>query len=142
MSLNQDYIKIGYDIIGSSFQVRKVAGRNLREQYYRDALAWELREKGYTIEKEVLIPALYKGIEIDDAYRADIVVDNRVIIEVKALRAMGEIECRQILTYLTLSNFKLGYLINFGAKEFHTGKLEDTLPYSKGIYRIVHDIED
>lgn len=140
MPLSEEFKKIGYDIIGACFTVRNEAGRGLREIYYKKALAWELEERGYKVELEVSIPALYKGREISDAFQADIVVDNRVIIEAKALSKMGESEVRQILTYLKLSSFKLGYLINFGARDFGTGKASDPMPYTKGIYRFVDGI--
>lgn len=140
MSLNEEYLKIGYDIIGAAYEVRNTTGRHLREIYYRRALSWELRQMGYVVENEVLIPAVYKGVEIDDAYKADIVVDNRVVIEVKALGKMGEAEARQLLTYLHLSDFRLGYLINFGAKTFKNGRLDEHLPYEMGIYRIANKI--
>ena len=71
---------------------------------------------------------------------ADIVVDNKVIIEVKALGQMMEDEARQLLTYMKLSDIKLGYLVNFGVADFCLGKLSDRLPYKKGIYRIVNNI--
>lgn len=141
MALNKEYEDIGYDIIGASYEVRNTAGKNMREVYYKSALAWELRQRGYVVEVEKTIPALYKGIQIDDSYRADIVVDNRVIIEVKAKGHLGEEEARQLITYLSLSGYKLGYLINFGAASFKSGRLSDALPYNSGIYRIVNKLE-
>ena len=140
MPLNEEYLKIGYDIIGSAFEVRNNSGIGFRERYYRDALAWELSQKGYAVEKEVPVAALYKGMEIGDAYRADIVVDGRVVIEVKAVSRIGDSEGRQLMTYLKLSSFKLGYLINFGANLFVTGRLDEGAPYEKGIYRVVNNI--
>ena len=83
---------------------------------------------------------LYKGVEIDDAYKADIVVENRVVIEVKALGKMGEAEARQLLSYMRLSDFRLGYLINFGTRTFKNGRLDEHLPYEMGIYRVVNNI--
>ena len=135
-----DYLRIGHDIIGSSFNVRNEAGRGLREIFYKKALAWELQQKGYDVQIEVTVPAVYKGNIIEDAYKADIVVDGRVIIETKAVSRMGEAEVRQLLTYLKLSGFKLGYLINFGARNFTTGRMSDPFPYDKGIYRFVNKI--
>lgn len=140
MALNEDYLQIGYDIIGAAYEVRNTSGRHFREIYYRRALSWELRQRGYDVRNEVLIPALYKGVEIDDAYKADIVVDNRVVIEVKAMGKMGEAEVRQLLTYMHLSDFRLGYLINFGTKIFKNGRLNEHLPYDMGIYRIANKI--
>ena len=140
MALNEEFLQIGYDIIGAAYEVRNTSGRTLREKYYRDALTWELRQKGYVVENEVLIPAIYKGVAISDAYFADIVVDNRVVIETKAIGKMMESEVRQLITYLKLSDFRLGYLINFGAHDFRVGKLEEKVPYENGIYRIVNKI--
>ena len=140
MPLNPEFIKIGSDIIGAAFRVRNEAGSGLREKYYAGALAYELRSMGYQVETEHPVPAKYKDTIIDNAYAADLVVDNRVIIEVKALRYVQEAECRQLLTYLRLSDFRLGCLINFGVKDFTVGRLSDPKPYVSGIYRMVNNI--
>ena len=140
MSLNEEYIKVGSDIIRAAYNVRNTAGRGLREIFYEAALEIELTEMGHSVRRQVDVPAVYKGVVIEDSYRADMVVDGRVIIEVKALGQMKEAECRQLLTYLKLSLFKLGYLINFGAKEFRFGRISESLPYVNGIYRLVNNI--
>lgn len=141
MTLNKDFEKIGYDIIGSAYAVRKEAGRGLREKYYEQALAWEISQKGYSVKTQVSLPALYKGIEIGDSFLADVVVEGRVIIEVKALRYITESEIRQLNTYLKLADFRLGYLINFGVEDFSTKKFNGEYPLSGGIYRLVNDID-
>lgn len=140
MALNEKYIQIGSDIIGSAFEVMKSAGKFMRERYYEAALVYELKERGYEVKRQVAIPALYKGIAIEDSYQADIIVNNEVIIEVKAITTMREDECRQLLTYLKLSGLHLGYLINFGARDFQMGKTSEKLPYTNGIYRFVNNI--
>lgn len=140
MPITEEFRQIGFDIIGSAFTVRNETGRGFREVYYKKALAWELQNRGYDVRMEVTIPAFYRGIEIADAYQADIVVDGRAIIETKALTSMGESEARQLITYLKLTRFKLGFLINFGAKDFRTGRLSDPFPYNRGIYRFVNGI--
>lgn len=140
MALNPEFEQIGRDIIGACFNVRKEAGRGLREKYYEAALAWEISKCGYIVERQKTIPCTYKGVEIDNAYISDIIVDNRVIIEVKALGYMTEEESRQLLTYMRLSGIKLGYLANFGARDFCMGRLDDQIPYKKGIYRLVNNI--
>lgn len=140
MSLNSEYLKIGHDIIQAAFEVRRVAGKGMRERFYQHAMAYELRERGYDVKSEVLIPALYKGIVIDGSYEADLIVDNRVILELKSISVMREYDGRQLLSYLKLSDFKLGYLINFGTKDFSIGKFNDPIPYTKGIYRFVNGI--
>ena len=140
MALNEDYITIGQDIIGASFEVMKNAGRFMRERYYEASLAYELIQRGYDVKRQVTIPALYKGIQVEDSYIADVVVDGRVIIEIKAIPYMKDEEWRQLMSYLKLSGFKLGYLINFGAKDFSVGKSSEKSPYLKGIYRLVNNI--
>lgn len=142
MALNEKYTDIGYGIIGAAFEVRKTVGNGLREKFYMYALAWELRRKGYDVKIEAEVPACYKGYPISDSFFADIIVDNSVIIEVKALKRITESESRQLNTYLYLTGCKLGYLINFGVDNFTIGNLKnDPLPLNKGIYRMVNGID-
>ena len=135
-----EYSKIRYDIIGAAFKVRSNAGRGLLEKFYEAALTFEIKEKGYKVENQVLIPALYRGVEVCDAFRADIIVEDKVIIEVKALPSMLGIHSSQLKTYLRLSDKKLGFLINFGAEEFSTGNLSDIPPYEYGIYPMANGL--
>lgn len=138
MALDPEFLKIGEDIIRCAYEVRNNTRRGLREEYYQLALAWELRQLRYDVKVEEPIPVLYKGLIIGSDFKADIIVDNRVIIETKALGEMYEKESRQLVTYLELSGIKLGYLINFGATDFVFGKLSDKLPYRKGLYRVIN----
>ncbi|MBD5195880.1 MAG: GxxExxY protein [Bacteroides sp.] len=141
MALNPEYEKIGYDIIGCAFEVRRAVGGKLGEKYYRDALAWELNRLGYSVDRERPIKVKYKGEVIASPYFADLVIDDRVIIELKALRQFKEAEIRQIMTYLSLSDIRLGYLINFGVEDFRIGNLSsEHYPFIHGIYRIVNKI--
>ena len=140
MDVNKEYSDLGNSIIGAAFEVMKTAGKGLKEKYYESALAYELEQRGHRVERQVSLPALYKGVKVDDAYQADIVIDNKVIIEVKAISLMTEKECRQLVTYLKLSGYKLGYLINFGAKGFHIGNTKEPQPYKNGIYRFVNNL--
>ncbi|MBD5184972.1 MAG: GxxExxY protein [Bacteroidales bacterium] len=131
---------IGYDIIGCAFEVRNTVGRYFREAYYKHALAYELSQKGHKVSIEQIVPALYKGIEIQDALKMDLVVDDCVIVETKALAQVGQAEYRQLLTYLMLSNFHLGYLINFGVETFTATGCQDIFNPHHGIYRLVNKI--
>ena len=142
MPLNPEFVPIGYDIIGSAFEVMKVAGKGLKEKYYEMALTYELIQKGHEVKCQVEIPAIYKGIEIGNSFVADMIIDNKVLVELKAINYLTEAESRQIITYLKLSGLKLGYLINFGAKDFKVGKTDHQYPYKQGIYRYVNGIED
>ncbi|MDE7414247.1 MAG: GxxExxY protein [Muribaculaceae bacterium] len=131
---------IGHDIIGCAFEVRNNAGRYFREKYYLHALAFELTQRGHTVEIEKSLPAMYKGVEIQDSLNMDLLVDGCVVVEVKALHQIGNAEYRQILTYLMLSKFKLGYLINFGVENFTISGNQNKFNNCHGIYRFVNGI--
>ena len=136
----QEEYNIGRDIIGAAFNVRKNVGRGLLEKFYEKALIYELNKMGYSTESQVAIPAIYCGEVIGEAYRADVIVENKVIIEVKAITFMEGIECSQLFTYLKLSGYKLGYLINFGARDFCIGNLNEEPPFEHGIYSMVNKL--
>ena len=131
---------IGQDIIGAAFSVMRNSGRGMREIYYEKAMVYELRSMGYDVREQVAIPVYYRGEIIDDAYMADIIVNQKVILELKAVASMHEAECRQLITYLKLTGYKLGYLINFGASNFCVGRFDERLPYRHGIYRFVNNL--
>ena len=135
-----EYRDLGHDIIGSAFDVRRNTGRGLREKFYEAALAYELTKRGHRVKRQVPIPARYDDIIIDDSYQADLIVDEKVIIELKAVSVLKEVECRQLYTYLRLSEYKLGYLINFGTDDFSIGRNDEPLPYYRGIYRFVNNL--
>ena len=135
-----DEYKIGHDIIGAAFTVRRNTGRGMLEKFYEKALMYELQKLHYDVKSQVAIPAIYCGEVISEAYRADIVVEDKVIIELKAISSMDDIESCQLYTYLKLSGYKLGYLINFGARDFSIGSLHDGAPFDKGIYRLANKL--
>ena len=76
--------RIGYDIIGAAFEVRKYCGKNLLESFYENALAYEIRNLGHCVEQQKRLPAIYKDLEIKDAFVMDLVVDSKVIVELKS----------------------------------------------------------
>ena len=92
------------------------------------------------MEIEKTLPALYKGVEIEDSYHMDLVIDDKIVIEIKALPQVGASEYRQLMSYLFLSKYKLGYLINFGVENFSVAKREDKFNPYLGIYRFVNGI--
>ena len=134
----KDLSQISYDIIGAALEVRNVCDKYFREQYYKEALSYELTLKGHQVEKEVILPAAYKGVIIDNAYRMDLLVDQSVIIELKALQYVGSREFRQILSYLKLSGLPMGFLINFGCEVFKLASNNDIFSQECGIYRFVN----
>ena len=100
-------------IIGCAIEVHKSLGPGLLESAYLECLYYELQKVGLHVEKQKALPLVYKEIKLDAGYRIDIIVKNKVIIELKSVEALNEIHIAQVLTYLKLSGCKLGLLINF-----------------------------
>lgn len=141
MALNEQFLKIGQDIIGAAFEVRKHSGSHFHEKYYELTLAYELTQKGYEVKRQEPIKIIYKGVDIDEKLYADLLVNDQVIVELKALSCVGTEAMRQLNTYLKLTGKKLGYIINFGAPDFSVGNLKsEPLPFERGIYRMVNGI--
>ena len=118
-----------HPIIGAAVEVQRVLGVGLLESAYAEAFAIELRSRGLRFERELPIAAAYKGLPVGVAYRADFVVENSVIVELKATDGMADVHRAQLLSYLRLSGLKLGLLINFYA-----------FPVVKGIHRLVNKL--
>lgn len=121
--------ELSYKIIGAALEVHKTLGVGLLESAYEVALAYELRELGFEVKSQVVLPLKYKSEIIDNAYRIDLIVESKVIIEVKSVLEINPIFYSQVLTYLKLTNIKLGLLINF-----NTPLIKD------GIHRIVNKL--
>ena len=100
-------------IIGLAIKVHSALGPGLLESAYEKALVFELSRNGYKAEVQKSISINYEGITIDEGYRADIVVNDIVLIELKSVKQIEDIHLKQLLTYIRLSNKKLGLLINF-----------------------------
>ncbi len=113
--------EISSNIIGAAIEVHKFLGPGLLESSYEACLLFELRQKGLNVKSQVPLPVSYKGLQLDAGYRIDILVEEKVIIEVKAVNELAEIHTAQILTYLKLTNFKLGILINFNTAKVIDG---------------------
>jgi GxxExxY protein len=100
-------------IIGSAIKVHKELGPGLLESAYKECLYYEIIQSGLYGEKEKALPLIYQEVKLDCGYRIDILVENRIVIEVKSVDALNDIHLAQVLTYLKLSNCKYGLLINF-----------------------------
>lgn len=101
----------------ASYEVRLNLGPGYLESVYQNALLSELRSRGIYAEKEVAIPVWYKGEQVGD-FRADILVENRVILELKAVRELNPIHEAQLVNYLVATGLDYGYLINYGGDKF------------------------
>lgn len=112
--------EISYLIRGAIFKVYKKLGPGLLESVYELALEYELRKKGLKVERQVFLPILYDE-ELLGQYRLDLLVEDKVIIEVKSVFELSAIHHKQLLTYLKLSEKKLGILVNFNEDEIANG---------------------
>ncbi|GAB2691148.1 hypothetical protein GCM10011495_11080 [Hymenobacter frigidus] len=100
-------------ILGVAFRVHTVLGPGLLESVYEIALAHELRKAGLLVATQVEMPVVYDGIRLDLAFRADMIVESTVILELKSVEALAPVHSKQLLNYLRLSGLKTGLLINF-----------------------------
>lgn len=121
--------ELSYKIIGSAIEVHKNLGVGLLESTYESALAYELKKLGFNVKRQIYLPLQYKEMNIENAYKIDLLIEDKVIIEVKSVLEMHPVFNAQLLTYLKLANIKLGLLINF-----NTPLIKD------GIHRIVNKL--
>ncbi len=106
--------EIGTIVIDAAVEVHRVLGPGLLESVYEAALAYELLTRGLRVERQVAIPINFKGVRFDEGFRADILVEDRVIVELKSAERITASHRKQIQTYIRLAERKLGYLLNFG----------------------------
>ena len=121
--------EISYKIIGVALEIHKNIGPGLLESAYASALSYDLRELGFVVKQQLPMPFIYKGIKQDVGYRIDLLVNNKVLIEIKSVETLAPVHFAQTLTYLRLSQLKLGLLINFNTKLL-----------KEGIHRIVNNL--
>jgi len=105
--------ELSHLIIGKAIEVHRKLGPGLLESAYKECLYFELQELGLNVQKEVPRPIIYKEVHLDHGYRIDLLVENKVVVEIKAVYALIDVHQAQLLTYLRLGGFKLGLLINF-----------------------------
>ncbi|WP_020146543.1 GxxExxY protein [Thioalkalivibrio sp. ALJ15] len=107
--------RIAREIVDAAYKVHVQTGPGLLESVYESILTYELRARGCQVDVQVPISIDYEGLNIRDAFRADLIVDGKVIVELKSVEQVQPVHKKQLLTYLKLSNSRLGLLINFGA---------------------------
>lgn len=117
----EDINQLTYSIIGCAYKVHSALGPGLLESTYEACLAYELRKFDYKVETQKSLPVVYEEVKLDAGYRIDILVESKVILELKSVEAVNEIHIAQILTYLKLSGNKIGLLINFNVKDLKQG---------------------
>jgi len=113
--------EISEKIIGCAIQVHRELGPGLLESSYEECLYYELIQAGLLVEKQKPLPLIYKEVKLECGYRIDLMIEGKVIVEVKAIDALNDIHMAQILTYLKLSKIKLGLLMNFNVTLLKSG---------------------
>ena len=122
---------IGKIVVDSAIAIHRGLGPGLLESVYEVVMLHDIRDHGLKAERQVPVPIEYRGLIFEEGFRADIIVDNKVIIELKSVAAVNNAHKKQLLTYLKLSKMRLGYLLNFGEAVM-----------KNGITRIVNGLPD
>ena len=123
--------EIAQQIVDAAYQIHTKLGPGLLESVYQVILVYELEKRGLKVEAEKQVPLVYESIKIDLSFRADLIVENKVIVELKSLEKVAPVHHKQLLTYLRLTDLHLGLLINFGAE-----LIKD------GIFRVANNLEE
>lgn len=121
--------EVANKVIGLGIDVHKALGPGLLESAYKECLYYKIIQSGLRAEKEKPMPLVFEEVKLDCGYRIDILVEQKVVIEVKSVEALNDVHLAQTLTYLKLGNYKLGLLINF-----------NVLTLKSGIRRVVNGI--
>jgi len=123
--------EVGTVVVEAAIAVHRELGNGLLESVYEAALAIELTEQGLRVERQVPVEVWYKGRSLDQGFRADLIVERLVILELKSVESTSAIHKKQIQTYLNLTGLRLGYLLNFGAALM-----------KQGIFRCVNNLTE
>ncbi len=116
-----DLNKLSQVVIGCAINVHKALGPGLLESVYQECLYYELCENGLYVEKEKAVPVVYKDIKMEIGYRIDLLVNDTLILEIKSVDELNKIHLAQVLTYLKLTQLKLGLLLNFNVSKLTDG---------------------
>jgi GxxExxY protein len=122
--------EIATQIVDAAYKVHTNLGPGLLESVYEAVLAYELEKRGLGVQRQVSIPVTYEGIRFDVGFKADLLVEQRVIVELKSVERSQPVHRKQVLTYIRLADLRLGLLINFGANLIKDGiaRLVNQLP--------------
>jgi GxxExxY protein len=121
--------EVAKQIVDAAYQIHTAVGPGLLESVYEALISQDLGERGLRVVRQQAVPMFYHGTHIDVAYRADLIVEDKVIVEIKSIEAIALMHKKQLLTYLRLANKRLGLLINF-----------NVAPIKEGITRIANDM--
>ena len=116
-------------VFEAGLKIHKTLGPGLLESAYEECLYYELQKYGYFVEKQKSLPLIYENVKLEVGYRIDLLVEKKLVVEIKSVEALNDLHLAQILTYLKLSNCKLGLLINF-----------NTVLFKNGVKRVVNNL--
>lgn len=120
-SISKETERIATLIVDAAYSVHKQLGPGLLEKIYETCFCYELKKRGLTFQKQVIVPIVYDEITLEDSFRIDVLVENEIICELKAVIEMNPVFNAQILTYLKLTGKRLGFLINFNVPLIKNG---------------------
>ena len=113
--------EVGERLLGCALKVHRALGPGLLESAYEACLSHELAKAGVEHQRQLVLPIIYDGTRIDPGYRLDLLVQEKVVVEVKAVAALTDVHRAQLLSYLKLGGYRLGYLLNFNVKMLRDG---------------------
>lgn len=116
-----DETAVGKQVVDAAVRVHRELGPGLLETVYEVVLAWELERQGLRVQRQVPVPVVYHGLRFEQGFRADIIVEDKVLLELKSVEQVSKVHAKQVLTYLKLKGLKLGFLLNFGANLMKDG---------------------
>ena len=116
-----EYDSLTSQILKCAFEVHTALGPGLLESAYKECLSYKLAKSGLYIEKEKAIPIVFEDIKLECGYRLDILVEKQIVIELKSVEALNDVPLAQVLTYLKLGNYKIGYLMNYNVTGLKNG---------------------
>ena len=131
MQVKITYQKLSYSVFGEAIKVHKELGPGLLEKAYQECLCYEIAKLGLHVEKEIPMPLVYKGVQLDCGFRLDILVEDCLVVETKAVSVINEMHLAQLLSYLKQGDYRLGLLINF-----------NTVGLKNGIQRVVNGLHE
>jgi GxxExxY protein len=113
--------EIAHKVIGCALTIHRELGPGLLESAYKECLFYQIKKIGLLAQKEKPMPLVFEDVELECGYRIDILVENKVVVELKSVEALNDVHLAQILTYLKLGDYKLGLLINFNVSMLKQG---------------------
>ena len=113
--------RLSNETIGAAIEVHRNLGPGLLESAYESCLSWELRQRGIAVENQVPVPIRYKGIALDEGYRIDMLVEGKLLLEVKSIDTVLPIHTAQVLTYLKMTGLRMALMLNFNVQLMRSG---------------------